>query len=246
MTRQQRISNLVRQQGSSAEDPFLYQDVIAYDRHATTTPGVNETYVVFFEYGWIGFHKPFAGIAVPNAYAFGHHPDDVPINECAAWRLAHRLGQPHSDLVPPTVLRECGGRPGSLAGRKEGIPHAADALQVGQYQALAAAFFDAAQQDKHTGNYRWNAQTQELGLIDHGYTFALPGDRANASLFVGWRLGSGHHVLGSSEKEALDALLGSGDLMGLRAILAEDRADALERRARDMLQRGALLAPGEF
>jgi hypothetical protein len=248
MSRQQRIDELELQQGSSAEDPFLHLDKIAYARHQTATPGVNETYVAFLEHGYVGFHKPFAGISVPNALNYGHHPDEVPINECTAWRLAHRLGAPFSDIVPPTVLRAIDGSPGSLAAKQEGVPHSGEPFVQAQHQAFAAAAFDSliAQQDRHAGNYRWDAGTQRLGLIDHGYAFALPGHRCNASAFVGWRLGLGHHALTPPEMDALDQLLASGDLLGLRPFMLPDRATRLEERASEMLGRGAILQLGEF
>src|SRR6266540_3962186 len=99
MTRQERIDELDKQQGSVAEDPLLHLDKIAYAQHQAATPGVNETYVAILERGHVGFHKPFAGISVPNALNYNHHPDEVPINECTAWRLAHALGAPFLEIV---------------------------------------------------------------------------------------------------------------------------------------------------
>lgn len=248
MTRQERLDELEQIQGSDAEDPLLVLDVVVYAKHQTATGGVNETYVAFLEHGHVGFHKPFSGISVPNASNYGHHPDEVPINECAAWRLAHRLGPPYAEIVPPTVLRECEGRAGSLARKQPGVPHTAEVLTQAPDQALAAAFFDSliAQQDRHAGNYRWDAPDRRLGLIDHGYAFALPGDRLNASFFVGWRWGIGHQALSPAEIDALESLVQSGDLHGLRRFLEPERADALDNRARRMLQQATILELGEY
>lgn len=248
MTRQERVDELELLQVSSAEDPFLSLDVVSYDRHQTATGGLNETYVAFLEQSYVGFHKPFAGVKTPNALAYGHHPDEVPINECAAWRLACALGAPFSEIVPPTVLRECGGKPGSLAAKQEGVPHSRDPVVQAEDQAWAAAFFDSliAQQDRHTGNYRWDAPNHHLGLIDHGYAFALPGHFFSASAFLGWRWDAGREALTSAEIDALDRLLGSGDLLSLRRFMLDDRAGALESRATRMRQRGAILARRDF
>ena len=46
-----------------------------------------------------------------------------------------------------------------------------------------AAFFDAliGQQDRHSGNWLWDAPTGRLTLIDHGCSFARRGDPCNRS-----------------------------------------------------------------
>lgn len=248
MARQDRIDELEQQQTSPAEDALLHLPKIAYSLHQTATPGVNETYVAFLDHGEVAFHKPFAGISVPNALNFGHHPDEVPINECTAWRLAHGLGPPFSELIPPTVLREIDGQAGSLAAKQHGVPHSGDPFTQAPDQAYAAAFLDSliAQQDRHTGNYRWHAGRGRLGLIDHGYAFALPGHRCNASIFVGWRWGAGQQNLTQAEASALQSVLQSGDLLGLARFMLPDRATRLEERAQEMLRRGTILALCEF
>src|SRR2546430_17437119 len=111
MTRQQRVDELELLQVSSAEEPFLSLDVVSYDRHQTATEGLNETYVAFLERRFVGFHKPFVGVKTANAYAYGHHPDEVPINECTAWGPPHAPAAPLSGIGPPTVLPEWGGMP---------------------------------------------------------------------------------------------------------------------------------------
>ena len=115
-------------------------------------------------------------------------------------------------------------------------------------QCRAAAFFDCvvAQQDRHLGNLRWDAATRRLGLYDHGYAFALPGDYLNASVFVDWRHGQGQPHLEQWERDTLDQLLGSGDLLGVGDMLPSDRADALEDRARRMRQVDEVLTAGQF
>jgi len=111
---------------------------------------------------------------------------------------------------------------------------------------LPAAFFDSliAQQDRHDGNWRWDGE--RLKLIDHGYTFALPGAILNYSDFVAARHGHGAASLLTEERDALTRLLGDPDLLGMAKFLLADRAQALADRARLMLQRGEILRPGEF
>jgi hypothetical protein len=109
-----------------------------------------------------------------------------------------------------------------------------------------AAFIDAliAQQDRHPGNWRWDGN--RLTLIDHGYTFAIPGDILNHSDFVAARHSFGAANLLQDERAALNRLVSDPQLLGMRSLLLPDRADALADRARRMLARGELLRPAEF
>lgn len=248
MTFRQRIEVLLGQQTSPAELPLVQLDVRQRAPHQTANPGANQTYIVLLEDGSVAYHKPFAGISVPLATAYGHHPDEVPINECAAWRLAHALGHPWDDLATPCVLRACEGEPGSLCARREGLPHALESQLSRPDLWIAAAFFDSliAQQDRHTGNFRWDAATQRLGLIDHGFAFAVPGAPCNASAFVAWRQSQNQGSLRPEEEGALNRLLGSETLLGLGEVLRPEAGLALRSRARRMLVAGAILPVGEF
>ena len=118
MSLQDRVDELVSQQGSPAEDHLIDARIEEYEVHGTETPGVNSTYYVGFEGDAEAFHKPFSGVDVPAAENYGHHPDEVPLHECAAWRLAYRLGPPYSELVAPCVLREHEDEAGALSARQ--------------------------------------------------------------------------------------------------------------------------------
>ncbi len=242
-----RIRELEDQQGSPEEDHLLFEQVIAY-APAGTNPGVNQTFRAVFESGRVGYHKPFAGVSSVHASGFQHHPDEVPINECSAWRLAYRLGSPYTELVAPTVLREIRGEAGSVSAQQFGAANDTRPFAQAAHLVHAAAFIDSliAQQDRHGGNTRWDEPTEKLGLIDHGYTFALPGHRLNAAVFVDWRWGAGAQALDSTEIDALKLLLGSGDLLGLRRFIRPDRADQLEDRATRMLTDGTILRVHDF
>jgi hypothetical protein len=72
------------------------------------------------------------------------------------------------------VLRAYAGEDGALSLQASGWPGDPAPTQNPTW-CLPAAFFDSliAQQDRHSGNWRWDGN--RLTLIDHGYAFALPG-----------------------------------------------------------------------
>ena len=242
------LEALLGQQGMSAvERDLLDSDIQVYDP-ATTSPGINSTFYVLLAGGTEAFHKPFAGVSVSTAGMYGHEPDQVPLNECFAWRLVAALGAPYSDLAPVCVLRSIHGEAGSLSLRQLGEAPGGEPFLDAPEQCEAAAFFDAliAQQDRHLGNFRWDAEASRLGLIDHSYAFACPGDYVNATAFVAWRHAEAREALSERERGALTAVAESSDLLGLAELLAPARAEALRGRAEAMLRRGMILEPGEF
>lgn len=239
---------LERQQAPLVEGSLLIRDVIMYEPHSTSAPGVNSTFFVALDDGSEAFHKPFSGINVNAAGLYGQHPDSVPLNECAAWRLASSLGSVVAKIVAACVMRSISGTAGSLSARRTGFPHAPEPFTVAPDQCRAAAFFDAliAQQDRHVGNYRWDPAARLLGLIDHGFAFAIPGSRFNASCFVNWRHDHNDDMLDEWEHSALELLLNSNDLHGLAGVLADDQAVALHDRAQRMRSEGRILNLGEW
>lgn len=248
MALRDQVDALLALQGDlPAEQELLNTAVQVYGASASS-PGANVTNGVWLESGTQAFHKPFSGVNVPTAMAYGHHPDQVPINECAAWRLAAALGDPLVDLVTPCVMWSFEGEAGSLSRRLEGVNKTSEPLGAAPEQCRMAAFFDCliAQQDRHLGNMRWDASNQRLGLYDHGYSFALPAHYLNDTTFVTWRARQGDSELEDWEVAALDQLLGDVSLLGMRAVLLPERADALESRARRMYEAANLLASGDF
>jgi hypothetical protein len=211
----------------------------------TSSPGMNTTKQLELAGGETVFHKPFSGVDVANAIAFGQTGETPPLHEAVAWRLAVALGPPWQDLVAPCVLRNYGGEDGSLSLRANGWPRDV-APTVNPTWCLPAAFFDSliAQQDRHDGNWRWDGKL--LTLIDHGYAFALPGAILNYSDFVTARHGHGAAELRAEERAVLMRLLGDSDLLGMARFLLPRRAQALADRAERMLARGEILLAGEF
>lgn len=211
----------------------------------TSTPGVNATKRLALTSGLVVFHKPFSGVHVANALAYGQTHETPPLHEAAAWRLAAELGPPWDELVAPCMLREYAGEDGALSLRAPGWPGDV-APTLNPTWCLPAAFFDAliAQQDRHPGNWRWDGS--RLSLIDHGYAFALPGQILNHSDLVAAR--HRHHAatLLPQEHEALERLLDDPGLLGMASSLLPVRAQALADRARRMSGQGKVLRPGEF
>jgi len=211
----------------------------------TSTPGVNTTKRLALANGWVVFHKPFSGVHVANALAYGQTAETPPLHEAAAWRLAAALGPPWRELLSPCVLREYDGEDGALSLQAQGWPGDPAPTQNPTW-CLPAAFLDSliAQQDRHSGNWRWDGD--RLSLIDHGYAFGLPGDILNHTDLVKAR--HSHRAAGllPEERDALERLSADADLLGIADILLDERAQALLERAKRMLARGEILGPGEF
>ncbi len=170
-------------QGALTIEQRMLSEAFSGSAAPTSSPGMNTTMQLELAGGEIVCHKPFSGVDVANAIAFGQTGETPPLHEAVAWRLASALGPPWQELVAPCVLREHAGEDGSLSLQASGWPRDA-APTLNPTLCLPAAFFDSliAQQDLHPGNWRWDAK--RLTLIDYGYAFALPGAVLNYSDFV--------------------------------------------------------------
>jgi hypothetical protein len=239
------IAAIRASQGARAIEQQMLSEAFAGPPAPTTSPGVNATKQLELSGGAIVFHKPFSGVHVANAIAYGQTDETPPLHEAASWRLAVALGPPWDEIVVPCVLREYAGEDGSLSLRAIGWPRDM-APTSNPTWCLPAAFFDSliAQQDRHDGNWRWDGE--RLTLIDHGYAFALPRAILNYSDFVVARHRHGAASLLAGERDALTRMLSDPDLLGMAGFLPPDRAQALADRARLMLRRGEVLRPGEF
>jgi hypothetical protein len=232
-------------QGSQPVERRMLDEAFVGPPAPTSTQGVNVTLQLELAGGEVVFHKPFAGVHVANAIAYGQTDETPPLHEVASWRLAVALGQPWREIVAPCVLRAYDGEDGALVLQAPGRPRQRAPLQNPTW-CVPAAFFDSlvAQQDRHDGNWRWDGA--HLTLIDHGYTFALPGAILNYSNFVVARHERGAAALLEEERKTLTRLLADRQLLGMAGFLQRDRADALAARADRMLKRDAILRPGEF
>jgi hypothetical protein len=239
------IAAIRASQGARAVEQQMLNEAFTGPPAPTTSPGVNATKQLELSGGAIMFHKPFSGVHVANAIAYGQTDETPPLHEAASWRLAVALGPPWDEIVVPCVLREYAGEDGSLSLRAVGWPRDT-APTLNPTWCLPAALFDSliAQQDRHDGNWRWDGN--QLTLIDHGYAFALPRAILNYSDFVAARHRHGAASLLAEEQAALDRLLSDSNLLGMARFLVPARAQALADRARLMLHRGEILRPGEF
>ena len=206
--------------------------------------GVNDTRRVWLVNGSEGYHKSFDGLDDDCADEFGQVPGLQPVHEVGAWILARGLGAPWDAMVPECVLRPVEGRLGSFA---RAVPGGVGPLFSGVRPELiaAAGFFDAliGQQDRHLGNLLVDGD--QLRLIDHGFTFAVPGDTYNVAALHKYRFDQ-DPMLSGDELKALKKLVKSPDLFGLEGMLEQGRADAVRDRARAMLRSGCLPVVGEF
>jgi len=88
----------------------------------TSSPGMNTTKQLVLVGGDVVFHKPFSGVQVANAIAFGQTDETPPLHEAASWRLAVALGPPWKEIIAPCVLRDYVGEDGSLSLQASGWP----------------------------------------------------------------------------------------------------------------------------
>lgn len=235
-------------EGTELEQLMLREAVREHSPLTTANPGGSATFLVVFDSRQEAIFKPFDGQNINQCVHYSQKPVDAVMHEVAAWRLATLMGAPWDQLVPTAVLRNIpplGG--GALINRRRGIPDP-QVFDHAQAQADAAAFWDAliAQQDRHATNYRYEHETRRLALIDHAFSFATPSVFCNGGLFSLRRRSEGRTSLTPEEASALQALLHSNGLHGLRGYILAARADALHNRAEKMLQTRVLPYPGDF
>jgi hypothetical protein len=247
-------------------------------RSITADPNVNAVLSAMAEHEgrrWPLFFKPLHGVRQGTAHAYGQDSlVDLGIHEVAAWWLARELGPPWSELVAPAVWFD---PPGAADIRSSGpvsLGMGGSALLpepgAGFDQLISsAAFFDAliGSQDRHDQNLRAEPPAR-LGLIDHGYAFAQPGDLHNsyetAGFFLRMRFGERRFhlphepvldysgvgqlspALDEHEQATIARLSADRDLLGVAQILSDDRADALRKRVARMDQSGEVLRAGDF
>lgn len=222
----------------------------------TNNPGTSEVVGVALG-GYTAFLKAAVGIDATQAHGFGHDQVSAGLNEWAADKVADALGSPWRDMVPRTVIRELHfADPGLTSGvgaLSQGMPGDAHlpAPRQNPTSFRPAALWDAliGQQDRHTGNYRWDDHAGTLALIDQGYAFAVPNGRCyfNASVFVEARWTARQTDLDAGELAALAGVEGDRRLEALlKAVLRPDQVAAFYARIDRMRTNRMLLAVGEY
>jgi hypothetical protein len=249
----ERIASLVAStaRGTAKEQELLRERVIEIGSAITGT-SVNTTAppLVVLETRETAFFKRFSDQKPALCRLYNQDRLSAVLNEVIAWRLAYAMGDPWRQLVPTAVLRKIDGLGGALVRDRRGKNDPAAYLEAAS-QVMAAGFWDAliGNQDRNTRNYRYESAPKRLALIDHGFVFARPGDPLNpnaAAFFAYRRRQPTGQVLTAHELATIEALVDSGNLHGLRQFLPADRADALETRARTMLQSNVLPTVGTF
>ena len=252
MTLQARIARLqeATANGIALEHLLLHEPILTVAALATKTPHSSSAYLVVFSDRQRAVFKPFDQQHITACRNYNQHPHEAVVHEVVAWRLAHALGEPWYQLVPTAVLRELPDLGGGVLVNFRTGTGTHDVFADAPAQARAAALWDAliGQQDRHMTNFRYDPETSRLALIDNAFAFARPGDFAlrGGAIFEAWRRSKFGPQITPPERAALDGLLASGNLHGLRDFLPEDRADALERRAARMLECGCLPLIGAF
>ena len=244
LTFQNQLDNLLALLGQTSEERDLLNPHVVGMAPVSSVPISCQVFLVNLGSGQSAFFKPLAGIQLTRAAEYDQTPQDVLINECAAWLMARSLGSPFSNLVPTCVPACISGNLGTLSAMREGVPHARDPLG-NRAQLMQSSFFDAltGQQDRHFDNFCWSERTRRLYLIDHGYAFARPGDFFRASIFLVERHRLGIAALTATESDLLRRILESDDLVNMMGVLPRDREVALRARVEQMLSIGELPLP---
>ena len=254
MNLQDRTDALIREQQLSLEEGRLSDATVVHQTiQPQTSAHTSIVWRVVLEGGLRGYFKPQGGS--PFARDYGHHPDEVFLNDCAAWRLAFSLGRPFNQLAAPCIARGIDGETGSLIAHRTKTDDWIDLSDLWDRhpdQCKAAALFDAliGQQDRHDGNYRYDADRGRIALIDHGFSFPGGTDSSewlfNNSFFVEERWSRDDQELDEFELTALEFLLRSPKLFGLEGILDSARLDRLRARASFMAHERRLTEPGQW
>jgi hypothetical protein len=257
MTEQEQVDALWEVQGGhEIEDELAKLPVTQISAYQGGGVHASDIYEVVLENGRLAYFKPANGLLSPVGQRalrnYGQTPVSATIAECAAWQFAKRMGEPWSELVTPTGLRfltlpDRQREVGALTVYRPGQDRRRGAFNAVPEQALAGAFFDAliAQQDRNEGNILWYEPSNQLYLIDHGFSFAKPGDNSGEVVLTAWRAQRRERELSEAELETLERL-GAGELGEIGLFLAPDRMDALVRRVEAMKESRQMPLVGEF
>lgn len=257
MTAQDQVDALLAFQGDHAdEDELIAAGVVEVRAYRGATDHISDVYEVELESGRCAYFKPTNGPyaqrtpALRAMASYGHTLMSMTISECAAWQLARRLGPSWEGLVVPTVLRFLavpgGGREvGSLSLAQPGRDRQRSFFAAVPDQVSSGAFYDTlvGQQDRNLGNVLWHEEARRIHLIDHAFTFGLPGRPTGEVALSVWRWRYGSRDLAGAEVRTLHDLVES-DLHGLGSFVEPARAAALKRRAERMLGTRRVLQPG--
>jgi hypothetical protein len=224
------------------EERLLHAEIHEIRLHKS---GTADTYEVFFGDGTKGAFKSLEG-SERNAASYGHTGASVLLNDLTASLVARGLG--FEELVRGVVLRVAANEGvgiGSLQTWHDGEPSAPGWEGAGQLRS--AALFDAliGQQDRNPTNFNYNPDSDELGLFDNSYSFALPGHQTSASVIV-QTARDDDATLEDDLIDALNRFATSEERQMSEKLLEPERWTRLLARHEKMLETGELLEPFDF
>ena len=248
----ERIQRLRARQGADAQEQQLLATHEAHENTSSYLGGVNDVKQLRYNDGTIGYFKGYDDIDSSTALAYGHNSSYLqPTHEVAASQFAQALGPRYGALVPPAVIAEYDGQWGSISYGVPGQPVRTmpqlSKLNEHSSQASDLAFFDCliGQVDRHGGNVLMDRRG--ISAIDHGFAFTDGVGGVNASLFAMARSkNSADARLTPEERQVLQRFLDSGDGLGLRGTIQDDRFFEVRRRAKLMLTKGRVFALEEL
>jgi hypothetical protein len=225
-----------------AEQYLLHAEIREVNEFRISTSSV---YKFTFEDGNEAAFKSLEGAEI-TAAGHNHTSATALLSDVAAWVVAKALG--HEELVGGAVLTVTSYAGVGLGSLQHWLP--GEPSGVGwqsSAHARTAALFDAliAQQDRNGSNFNYDDSTDQIGLFDNSFAFAVPGHNRGSTEIL-------QHVHSSEptlEQDLLDALArfeGSAELAVLQEILPPDRFTRLRERASRMRTEGELLAPHDY
>jgi hypothetical protein len=204
-----------------------------------------DTYEFYFADGSKGAFKSIEG-AERSASGYGHTAASVVLNDVAAWIAARGLGFDH--LLRGVVITTCSHENAGLGSLQHWFSGEPSAQGWDQSSDLRrAALLDAVigHQDRNPTNFEFDDGTDELGLYDNSFAFALPGHQTSASVILE-KAHSADPSLDTDLVAALDEFVGSAERDALELILAPDRFAAVIHRCERMQASGEFLPPFDF
>lgn len=224
------------------EERLLHAEI---DRVVLFLSQTADTYEFYFADGSKGAFKSIEG-AGRHASAYGHTATSVVLNDVAAWLVARGLG--FDELLRGVVVTTCSHVDAGLGSLQHWF--AGDPSGQGWEQSSnvrKAALLDAliGNQDRNGTNFKYDDATDELGLYDNSFAFALPGHQTGGTVILTHVHGD-EPSLESDLQAALDRFDGSEERDALEEILAPDRFAQVIDRCDRMRSNGELLAPFDF
>lgn len=209
------------------------------------------------EDGSIGYFKDTHSSSKNNLLLVGISEVGLLRHEVAAYALTQIMGEGYKNTVPPTyirVYRDTDGtlRMGSIQEHRDGdLGFDVEEIRpnslplANNVKEAAIIGFLLGDQDRHGGNFIHNQESNEIYLIDNGYSFPetnlTPHEDSLQNPFKGQNV-----FLTERDIEKLSGLVASPGCRGLDKYLTKKEILELKKRIKIMLQRGQVPSPAEY